>query len=206
MMTLPKFTNSNPSILELSNEQQRLQIQADKMLEQTELLVALVKFGELLPISGSYSYGLMVYPDIDLEVLCETINKVLFADIVAELVKNKWVRKVSTADNVNFESQHSGRPKGYWLGLEIPFENDRWGIDCWFQEKDSTDVKSDPYIIALSHISQEKRDAVLSIKYHLIYNGLYGKSYFSNDVYDAVLKNDITTWEEFMAVRSIKAS
>ncbi len=206
MMTLPKFTNSNPSILELSSEQRRLQIQADKMLEQTELLVTLAKFGELLPISGSYSYGLMVYPDIDLEVLCVTINKVLFADIVAELVKNKWVRKVSTADNVNFESQHSGRPKGYWLGLEIPFENDRWGLDCWFQEKDSTDTKPDPYKTALSHISQEKRDAVLSIKYHLIYNGLYGKSYFSNDVYDAVLKNDITTWEEFMAVRSIKAS
>jgi hypothetical protein len=198
MMTLPKFTNPDPSLDELLAEEKRLQIQADKMLEQTNLLETLAKYGKLLPISGSYAYGLMVYPDIDLSLISENISKESFANLVTEMVKSKWVRKVSTADTVNFELIHDGWPKGYWLGLEIPFEGDKWGVDCWLQEKDSAPTTPDPYTASLHRMGEEKRNAVLSIKYQLIYMGLYGKSYFSDDIYDAVLNDNILSIEEFL--------
>ena len=38
------------------------------MLENTESLDTLAKYGDVLPISGSYAYGLMAYPDIDLGI------------------------------------------------------------------------------------------------------------------------------------------
>jgi hypothetical protein len=206
MMTLPNFRNPNPSLQELLVEEQRLHSQADKMLEQTGLLNMLAKYGEVLPISGSYAYRLMVYPDIDLGVLLKKVTKNSFSEIVKEMVASKWVRRVSTADTVNYESIHSGRPKGYWLGLDIPFEGDRWGIDCWVQQNDWAPTTPDPYVGSLQRLDPKKKEAILSIKYELIRRDMYGKKYFSNDVYDAVLNDNILSIEAFLESKSEKLS
>ena len=63
-MTLPKFDNPNITTEELLAEQTRLHIQADKMLVRTGILKIFAKYGEVLPIAGSYAAGLMVYPDL----------------------------------------------------------------------------------------------------------------------------------------------
>ena len=206
MMTLPKFTDPDPGMDELRAEAQRLHDQADKMLDRTGLLNMLAKYGEILPVSGSYAYGLMVYPDIDLGILLNKVTKDSFSELVKETVLSKWVRKVSTADAVNFESVHTGRPKGYWLGLEIPFEGDRWGVDCWVQQKDWAPTTPDPYIGSLQRLGPMQKEAILSIKYELIRQETYGKKYFSNDVYDSVLNDNVLSAEEFLKSKSEKLS
>lgn len=123
MMTLPKFSNPTISVDEQLTEQRRLHKQADKMLSVTKLLNVLGIFGTLHPIGGSYEYGLMVYPDLDLELVVPELDKKFFSEIVSKIVACDFVRKVSTADTVNFKPIHSGRPKGYWLGIEIPFDD-----------------------------------------------------------------------------------
>jgi hypothetical protein len=69
----------------------------------------------------------MVYPDLDIGVVAPSVTKDEFASLVGELTANKYIRKIGTADTVNFEPVHPGRrPKGYWIGLEVTFEEDKW--------------------------------------------------------------------------------
>lgn len=200
MMILPKFTNPEITFEELLVEQQRLHKQADKMLSATKLLGILGKFGSIQPISGSYDYDLMVYPDLDLGLVVIGLDKNNFSEIVGEVVGCDFVRKLSTADTVSFKPLHPGRPIGYWLGLEIPYEEDRWGIDCWIQRPEWLVNNKDAYKNRLSKISQAQREAILKIKYRLIHEGLYANKFYSNDVYDAVLDSNVLTYESFLAL------
>ncbi|HVX24041.1 MAG TPA: hypothetical protein VG992_01725 [Candidatus Saccharimonadales bacterium] len=197
MMRLPTFTDPNPSIEWLRNEQSRLRSQADKMLTATKIMDVFAKHGQPSPIEGSYLYELMMYPDLDIGLTADTVTKQDFADLLQDLGAHAAVRGISTADTINFNLSKRPMPKGYWIGVDIPFEGDRWGIDCWFQQSDWGTDQIDDYADRLISLDQSAKDAVLAIKYELIRNGTYGKQYLSNDVYDAVLDHGVRTQEEF---------
>ena len=198
MMTLPKFDNPNITTEELLAEQDRLHQQADKMLVTTGLATIFSRYGELLPIGGSYAYELMVYPDLDMNVIADEVTTQDFARMVAEIAASDFVRGFSAADRVRFAPSHPGRPKGYWIGLDIPFEDDRWGVDLWLQAREWENGNNDSYREKLAHISQEQAAAILAIKYHLIHNGSYGKQFFSTDIYDAVLDHGVLSFDDFV--------
>ena len=198
MMSLPTFTNPDITTDELLAEQTRLHIQADKLLATTGLLGIFGRYGAVSPIEGSYGYGLMVYPDLDMQVITDhQLTKQEFAKMVSEFAAADFVRGFSVADRANFATIHAGRPTGYWLGLDVPFENDRWGIDLWVQTPEQASGDSDRYKEKLAHLSPEQVAAILAIKYHLIREGLYGKQYLSVDVYDAVVDHDMLTYDDF---------
>ena len=204
MMTLPHFTDPIPSINNLWQEQARLKNQANKLINKTNILGLFAKYGELSSIGGSYEYNLMVYPDLDIGVVAPSVKKDDFASLVGELTASEYVRKIGTADTVNFEPVHPGRrPKGYWIGLEVPFEEDRWGIDCWVQQPEWVSDSEDTYAGRLLVLEQPGQDAILLIKYDLIRRGVYGKTVFSVDVYDAVLNEDVRTVTEFNKLHGI---
>lgn len=204
MMTLPNFTGPSPSRDMLWQEQARLKNQANKLIDNTNILDLFAKYGKLSPIGGSYEYNLMVYPDLDIGVVAPIVTKNDFASLVSELAANEYVRKIGTADTVNFEPMHPGRrPKGYWIGLEVPFEEDKWGIDCWIQQPDWVSDSEDTYANRLLKLEQSGLDAILLIKYDLIRRGVYGKAVFSGDVYDAVLDGNVRTVTEFNKLHAI---
>lgn len=204
MMTLPKFTDPNPRISNLWDEQTRLKSQANKVINETKIFEIFAKYGELSAIGGSFEYNLMVYPDLDIGVVTFSVKKVDFARLVGELIANENVRKVCTADTVNFAPVHLGRrPKGYWIGLEVPFEGDRWGIDCWLQQSDWASDSDDAYAGRLLTLEQSGLDTILLVKYDLIRRGIYGQTLFSGDVYDAVLDEGVRTVTEFNELHGI---
>ncbi len=200
MMTLPQFTKPNPNLRELWEEQDRLKKQADKLIKETGIFKTFSRYGTLSAIGGSYEYNLMVYPDLDIGLVSEGVDKQTFSRLVGELTASEYVRKIGTADGVNFAAVHKGRPKGYWVGLELPFEGDRWGIDCWVQEPKWVSGNVEKYTERLSSLDQTGRDAILLIKYDLIRRGLYGKTVFSGDVYDAVLDKGVRTVADFKQI------
>lgn len=206
MMTLPQFDNPNIITEELLAEQVRLHNQADKMLKETDISSIFAKYGEVLPIGGSYDYGLMVYPDLDMDIISEQLTKQDFVNLASDLLASSFIRKASFVDNVAFTGTRPGMPKGYWLGIEIPFETDKWGIDLWLQTNEwanKFDKEFDNYKTKLSSISKEQIAAILSIKYHLIRLGKYGKTNFmSFNVYDAVLDNGVLSLEDFLSLSS----
>ena len=61
------LTEENPSRETLLKEQNRLQTQGGKLLE-SELKTILESVGTV-SVGGSHVYGLMVYPDLDLEII-----------------------------------------------------------------------------------------------------------------------------------------
>ncbi len=196
MMKLPVFTDPDPTVEWLRKEQARLRAQADVMLEGTGIMDVFAKHGRASPIEGSYQYELMMYPDLDIGLVADTITKQDFANLLADLAVHPAVRKLSTADTINFVPKRP-LPKGYWIGIEIPFEGDHWGIDCWFQQLDWGSEQEGDYTERLLALGQDGKDAVLAIKYELIRNGTYGKRYLSNDVYDAVLDHGVRSVEDF---------
>ena len=202
MMTLPQLDDTNISAEGLLAEQLRLHDQADKMLKVTGISKIFARHGKVLPIGGSYDYGLMVYPDLDMDVISGNVTKQEYVALVSDVLSSEYVRKVSTVNNVDFTGKRPGMPKGYWLGIEIPFEGEKWGIDVWLQKHEWAKKFAEEqvnYKTKLSNISQEQKSAILSIKYHLIRMGVYGKNnYMSFNVYDAVLENEILTIEDFL--------
>ncbi len=202
-MTLPKFDNPDVTTEELLTEQVRLHTQADKMLKETGIMDIFAKYGEVSPIGGSYDYGLMVYPDLDMDIMSDQLSKNDFVSLASDLLSSNFIRKVSSVDNVTFTGTRPGMPKGYWLGIEIPFEGDKWGIDLWLQTHEwasKFDEDFDDYKAKLSGINQEQIAAILSIKYHLIRLGKYGKNDFmSFNVYDAVLDKNVLSLEDFLS-------
>jgi hypothetical protein len=203
MMRLPDFTDPSPSVEWLHKEQARLHTQADKMMATTRIMEVFGKHGELSSVGGSYKYGLMVYPDLDIELTADLITRKDFAMLVADLASHPNVRSVATADTVNFNLSKYRRPKGYWIGIDVPFEGDRWGIDCWFQQPGWVENQEDTYAEKLSAIDQPARDAILAIKYTLIFRGEYGKKYLSGDIYDAVLDRGVLSVQDFESVKSV---
>lgn len=206
MMTLPQFDNPNITTEELLAEQVRLHNQADKMLKETGISSIFAKYGEVLPIGGSYNYGLMVYPDLDMDIISDQLTKQDFVNLASDLLASSFIRKVSSVDNVMFTGTRPGMPKGYWLGIEIPFETDKWGIDLWLQTHEwanKFDEEFDDYKTKLSTISKEQIAAILSIKYHLIRLGKYGKpNFMSFNVYDTVLDKGAVSIEDFLDLTS----
>ncbi len=207
MMTLPHFDNADITVQELLTEQVRLHKQADIMLKESGISKIFAKYGTLQPIGGSYDYGLMVYPDLDMDILSDRVTRQDFVALVCDVLSSEYVRKVSSVNNVDFTGRRLGMPKGYWLGIEIPFEGDKWGIDLWFQTHEwakKFDKDHDNYKAKLSVISHDQIAAILSIKYHLIRIGKYGKhGYMSFNVYDAVLDNEILTIEDYLKLNKV---
>lgn len=190
----------DPSPETLLKEQNRLQAQGKKLLE-SELKIILESAGTV-HVGGSYVYGLMIYPDLDLEIVSKNVTKDSAAELVHQLFKLESVRKLSVNDRVNFPRNMGKNPiRGYWLGIEIGFEDDLWNMDVWFQKPEWKDATQDLYPERFKNISDEIKIAILSIKHALIVSGEYDTKFFSADVYNAVLDSNVRTLDAFYSVR-----
>ncbi len=206
MIYIPNIDNSNPILIEdLRIEQYRLQKQVDKILSKTDLKDTFSKYGKVSQVEGSYSYGLMVYPDIDIGIINNIVTKDNVSKLLKDIASKSYVRKVSFVDNVNHISTRKGNPKGYWIGIEMPFEKDKWGIDCWIQQPNWIDesignssITDRDYIERLKTLPQESKDIILLIKYELIIRKLYGSKFHSIDVYDAVMQGKVKNIDQFL--------
>lgn len=117
----------------LLQKQNDLSDEATLLLEKT-LLPILEQYGKV-SIGGSYSYKLLNYPDLDIDVVNEDISKDLFAKFSGELIKLDCTSKFKSADRVNYPHTHSAkRPFGYWISPDINFGDNVWKLDIWLQK------------------------------------------------------------------------
>ena len=181
----------------LLQKQNELYSEASLLLEKT-LLPILEQYGKV-SVGGSYSYKLLNYPDLDIDVISEDICKDLFAKLSGELIKLHYTSKFKSGDRVNFPHTHSGaRPFGYWISPDINFGNNVWKLDIWLQKPEWYTGDTNRYAEELLTISNEQRIAILSLKEELIEKNLYGvgKEFISVDVYEGVLRGSVKTIDE----------
>lgn len=98
------------------------------------------------------------------------------------------IHRAAFADLIHFEPRR--RVRGYWLGIEVPFEGDVWGVDVVLQQRDWS--RPDTLGNSMRELSETSQDAILAIKYELIRRGEYGSKYTSGELYEAVLKHEVT--------------
>ncbi len=167
-------------------------------LQEKILLPILEKYGTVL-VGGSYSYKLLNYPDLDINIINENVAKDMFTKLCTELIALDLTSKFKSADRVNYPHTHSGkRPFGYWLCPRINFVSNIWSIDIWLQKPVWYNGDTNRYKQELTNIETDKRITILSLKEQLIDKNLYGigKEFVSVDVYEGVLRADVKTVEE----------
>jgi hypothetical protein len=156
-------------------------------------------------LGGSYSYKILGYPDIDIDVVGEDVTKQTFAHLCEELICLPSVAKFKSADRVHFPHQNQGdRPFGFWLSPEISFSNRVWSIDIWFQKPEWHTGNTNRYQEQMTALSDEQRTVILTLKEELLAQNLYGvgREFLSVDVYEGVIRGGVKTLDElrdFMA-------
>lgn len=157
--------------------------EADKLLKHTDLINILSTFGDV-NLSGSYSFNLMVDRDIDLNVVIPSYSLELRTKIIKTLVEQPWAYSVNMTDRIAFKPKSNLQaPLGLFVGLTIPFPDNRWNVDVWFTLTEP-DKSFDQKIL---NASQEQKDEILLKKFKAVKNGTKEKGVTSFEIYNSIL-------------------
>ena len=184
----------------LLRRQELLQAEAHQVLAELNLPAVLARAGQPVQV-GSSVLGLMVWRDIDFNVLCDPLSADRAFETVRPLASNPRVRKLRYSN----ETQHfnaTGLPQdeGYYWGVRYhTAAGDEWKIDIWFVPR----AVPRPEIALLAtlpkRLTPQTRLAILSLKdiWHRL--PAYRDRVLSVDIYDAVLEHGVRTPAEFDA-------
>ena len=172
-----------------------MRAQAEKLMEQTGLLSVLSAYGKVF-VTGSCRMDMMCWRDLDLYI----------ED--SPSVRENWfllVKDVLCAlKPYRFDGIHKGNK--LFLGCETDVSGERWNVDIWVRSKAEID-SAEEYcggIVEKVQRHPELKDAIIAIKNALIGRKMYGfdkdpnRHYHSDEIYRAVLEENIRTPEEFL--------
>ncbi|MCE6997462.1 hypothetical protein LZG04_22065 [Saccharothrix sp. S26] len=183
-------------IEELRRRQAELQAGADAVVADLGLAEPLSALGE--PVrTGSSALGLMVVPDIDITVVCRSLDVAAVVELAARLGRHERVRAVRfRKDHGRWNAEPDAYPDGLYLGLKYrDGDGPEWNADIWFV--DEPDRQPDlGHVRALpGRLTPEARAAILLIKHAR-------PDYRSFDVYRSVLDDGVRTPEDYDAWRT----
>ncbi len=170
---------------------ERRQAEAQRVLNRLDLFRRWSEYGCPVLV-GAVAYGLVVAPDIDMEIYCEQPQVEDGFAIVSQLALDPAVWKVS------FSNELEGPDRGlYWqLRYRDPESEARevWKIDMWLLEEGHPGPRSADLVEPMREaLTPETRAAILWIKEAM----LGCESVHGIDVYRAVLDGGVRTPEEF---------
>lgn len=171
--------------------------QADHILYQCSLLDELKKYG-IPHIIGSYRMDMMAWNDLDIDVENDkmSLDKLyILSDYIIKTFHPVWYEAKEELTDEN---------KTVWFhGFEALVEGQLWNIDIWFFDK-ATIEKAEQYCDSITRQVSDipsLKQSIIDIKQELIARRLYSfEQYTSMDVYNAVLNQQITNIDDFLAV------
>ncbi|MDE7303743.1 MAG: hypothetical protein K2N60_10545 [Oscillospiraceae bacterium] len=171
--------------------------QADYILYQCGLLEELKKYG-CPHIIGSYRMDMMAWNDLDIDVE----NEKMSLDKLHNL--SEYIIKTFRPVWYEAKEERTDENKTVWFhGFEMLLNGQLWNIDIWFFDKDTIE-KAEQYCDSISRQVSDMPDLkqrITDIKQELISRRLYSfEQYTSMDVYNAVLNQQITNIDDFLAV------
>lgn len=180
---------------QLLDRQAALQAAADAAAADLSIDAVLGTLGEPVRV-GSSAFGLMVWPDLDVTVVCARLAVPLVAALGQRLAVHPRVRQVVFRNDSRDWNTDPGYPDGLYLGLRYRGQTgEDWKVDIWFvdepdRQPDLAHLRSLP-----PRLTDETRLAILRVKAAMWDQPGYG----SCDVYAAVLDHGVRTVEEFRA-------
>lgn len=192
-------TPDSPTDAALLSRQEMLQTEAHVVLNDLDLLRILAEVGRPYQV-GSVALGLMVWRDIDLTVLCPSLEPDRIFGIMRPLASHPRVRQLHFRNDTGHWNQDPALPDGlYWSPQYVTDAGDEWKMDIWFLQEDTQEPGIDHLDSIPPKLTDETRLAILRIKdiWHTLPD--YRSTVRSIDIYAAVLDHGVRTPEDFRA-------
>jgi hypothetical protein len=160
---------------------------AQKLLYQEGLHDLLKKHGKVL-YAGSYALDLMVWKDIDLNIIvgardCKDVLKFL----VSNLLDRKDVTRVKVFRDLR-EKYGTALPRGVYVGAIV----DGWKLDIFLVDEQEAAETREKTESVRKLLTKEKREQILLYKNKLLTPSGRSPKFSSVHVYDAILKEGLT--------------
>ncbi len=191
---------------DLLRRQEELQAEAKQVIADLDLLGVLNRVGRVRLI-GSFVTGLMVWRDLDLQVLSPDLGAAGAWDVVRSIVAHPRVYEVRYI-NQSGSSSFSGDTRDSRYYFQVYYRTDPghdWKLDISFWLADDPREDEAAYLETLvGRLDPEARLAILWIKSLWVESPqrrdpAYGREVSSVDIYDAVLEHGVRTPEGFDA-------
>jgi len=176
--------------------------EAKKILISDGLQDVLGKYGEVLP-TGSYALDLMTWRDLDLYLISEDISTTKFFELGAEI--NNHLNPIKMSFRNEYPGKTKNLPKGLYWGIYLGNErNAAWKIDLWCVSGSET-LRRHQFCKNLeSRLNSENRSIIHELKEKCWKNRHYRKRFYSIDIYDAVVKHSIVSFDKFKDYINLK--
>lgn len=182
---------------QLVSRQNWLQQQASQLLHDLKLMDILRVAGQP-KIAGSAELGLMVWPDIDLEVVSpEQPELSLALDIVRRLMLEAGMRKLNIVDER--QTSNPDIPKGIYIGPDVKHGELEWQVDIWIVNSDEANTRHQLAERIRSMLNDSNRSTILQIKQVVAASDKYHRGISSVDIYAAVLDQGVSDMAGFEA-------
>lgn len=168
---------------------ERLRV-AQEVLRELGLLERWARYGEP-GLVGSVALGLVVEPDIDLEIECAEADVAHGFSVLAACAAMPGVRKARFANALDLAD------RGLYYQLRYERAGREWKIDMWALPRDNPGPRgSDLVGPMLRTLTDETRDAILAIKEAAVAGGEAVQGIW---VYRAVLEAGVRDHEAYRA-------
>ncbi|MGI8403890.1 MAG: hypothetical protein ACR2OE_03830 [Thermomicrobiales bacterium] len=185
------------SVEQLNDRQTWLQEQVSTLLHDLKLMDILRVAGQP-KLVGSAEMGLMVWPDIDLEVVSPGVPDLSRAlDVVNRLMLEAGMRKLYIVDDRR--STKPDIPKGIYIGPDVRHGDLRWQVDIWIVNIDEARRRRQLTERIRSKLNDASHSTILQIKQVVAASDKYHRGISSVDIYTAVLDQGVLDMAGFDA-------
>lgn len=176
---------------EILEKSKQVKKDADKLLAESKLVEILGRFG-VVEITGSYALDLMFSPDIDIHLFGQFDRKKAL-DVLNTIMNETKLTGYMFFDWVTYKNP--AFPNGYYLGIKQKMEgyDKQWKVDIWLIPEARPENIS--YMELLKNCNEEEKITILMLKEWRDENN---PGLSSTEIYDAVMKNNIKSIEEFI--------
>jgi hypothetical protein len=197
-------------VSDLFDRQKQLQKEAAEIVERLGLEAMLAAIGRPIRV-GSSPMGLMVQRDIDITVVCKSLDAGTlraFSEIGARLMTmDKYVTGVRFRNDTGaWNADPVSYPDGLYLGLSVRApDKAEWTFDIWAIDRPERQPDLAHLRTLLPRLTEAHREIILTIKHALADSQHAGEARVpSTLVYDAVVGEgigDIGGFEKWLLTR-----
>ena len=191
---------------QLFSRQAALQQEANEVRTSLHLDDLLHTAGEPVLV-GSAALGLMVWEDLDLTVICHSLDLGQVLDIGRSVSSHPDVHTLTFRnDTGRWNVERHRYPDGLYLGVRYRQEGGaEWKLDLWFVDEPERQPDLRHLRTLPPHLTEQNRQAILAIKTTWHRRPEYGVQAFSADIYAAVVEDgvrDLAGFEQWLRGRS----
>ena len=179
---------------DLSQLNLKIRKEADSILYTQGLKLILDDYGTA-HVSGSYELNLMTWRDLDI-YLESNISEEQFFEMGNKLAQ--LLKPVKMSFRNERIARTKGLPNGLYWGIYLGNERaGSWKIDIWAVDTKELESLLEYRNKIKNRLTETTRKRILDIKSQCWQNPKYRKSFTSTDIYDAVLDDGISCYDEF---------